>query len=134
MHFFYKSSEVRTFKKRKKRMAFFFFGFLTVLSQIWSWCEAVALQHMHTILHTSTHTCSENIYKHRQSAGEIIGIPCSKPLPCSRPHTGKDMAPSVSQCCTPDVPACAGKCDPSLCATCSPHRLYNLALNLNRLS
>lgn len=116
-----------------------FFGSRGVPSQICSWCEVVTPQHMHIHIHTYTRLslaasgCLKDQKKHSQSAREIIGNPCSKPLPCSRPHAGKDTAPTGSQRCTPDVPPCTGKCDPSLCATCSSHLLYNHAQNLNRL-
>lgn len=78
------------------------------------WCEVMMVKHMHV------HICASRLVLKclpRKKLGwnsllkRIIGIPFIAPLPCNRPHTGKDTTPAESQCCAPDVPTCCSKCD-----------------------
>lgn len=84
-------------------------------SQIRLWCEVAMLKHMRVHIRTSRLVlkCSQKIKKigRRSLLKRIIGIPFNAPLPCNRPHTGKDTTPAESQCCAPDVPTCCSKCD-----------------------
>lgn len=81
------------------------------LPQICLWCEVAMVKHMRIRTEQTSFQMLNRKLGLCSLLRKIIGIPFNAPLPCNRPHTGKDTAPAVSQCCAPDVPTCSTKCD-----------------------